>query len=71
MKAKFKTLYTLMIILMMCGLALFVCSGCGNDDDDDADNGGKSRSNHDYSEDISLARLEGKPCVDRVGSGDR
>ena len=36
MKVKFKTLYKLMIILMMCGLALFVCSGCGNDDDDDA-----------------------------------
>ena len=46
MKAKFRTLYKLMIVLMVCGLTLFTCSGCGNDESmsiDEAD-GGNSRN---------------------------
>ncbi len=47
MKAKFRTLYKLMIVLMVCGLTLFTCSGCGNDESmsiDEADGGNSSDS---------------------------
>ena len=37
MKAKVKTLYTLSVTLMMCGLMLFIYTGCGGSDDDSAE----------------------------------
>ncbi len=37
MKTKFKTLYNLSVVLMMCGLMLFIYTGCGGSADDDAE----------------------------------
>ncbi len=33
MQAKFKTLYTFSVVLMMCGLMLFIYTGCGDSED--------------------------------------
>ena len=37
MKTKFKTLYNLSVVLMMCGLMLFIYTGCGGSADNDAE----------------------------------
>ena len=34
MKGKIKTLYTLSTVLMMCGLMLFIYTGCGGSEDE-------------------------------------
>ncbi|RKU18660.1 hypothetical protein C6500_12680 [Candidatus Poribacteria bacterium] len=39
MKTEFKTLYKLSIVLMMCGLMLFLYTGCGGYDTEEAENG--------------------------------
>ena len=39
MKTKFKTLYNLSVVLMMCGLMLFIYTGCGGSADDEAESG--------------------------------
>ena len=39
MKTEFKTLYKLSVVLMMCGLMLFIYTGCGGYDTEEAESG--------------------------------